>query len=314
MTAINVRCLGLCGNASKDELPAALQSILTICDDQGVACRLQPELAALVDRADLGRDDQALVDEADLMVALGGDGTMLATARLIGDSGTPLLGINLGSLGYLTDIPVSGLDVALRRVLAGDGVVVGRSRVHCTVWRGEKIYAEVSGLNDVVVNMGPLPRTLDLELRLGGTSLGRYLGDGIIFATATGSTAYSLSAGGTICDPELPGMLVTPICPHSLGVRPVILGGETDIELVLHEVGEGATLTADGQVATPLLADDHLTCHLTPPAVRLVKFHDSDFFQILRQKLRWGIAPRLRPSSHRYHAGCGEESDLDEDS
>ena len=311
MTAIKVRSLGLCGNASKDELPGALASILAICEEQGVSCGLQPPLAAAAGRPDLGREDKQLLVESDLMVALGGDGTMLATARIIGDTGIPLLGINLGSLGYLTDIPVDGLDVALRRVLSGDYVVVGRSRVHCRVTRNGQAHAEAVGLNDVVVNMGPLPRSLDLELRLGGTSLGRYLGDGIIFATATGSTAYSLSAGGTICDPELPGMLVTPICPHSLGVRPVILGGETDIELVLHEVSEGATLTADGQVATPLEADDHLTCHLTPPTVRLVKFHDSDFFQILRQKLRWGTAPRLRPGSHRYHAGCGEEPETD---
>jgi len=96
-------------------------------------------------------------------------------------------------------------------------------------------------------------------------------------------------------------MLVTPICPHSLGVRPLILGADTDIELVLHEVGDGATLTADGQVTTPLGAGDRLTCHLAPPAVGLVKFHDSDFFQILRRKLRWGVAPRLRPGSSRYH-------------
>jgi NAD+ kinase len=309
MTGIKVSCLGLLGNPSKKELPGALTRILDICDEQGIACRLQPLLASLLGREDLARDDDALLAEADVVVALGGDGTMLAAARFIGDAGTPLMGINLGSLGYLTDIPLPNLETALRRLLAGDCVVVGRSRVHCTVWRHDEQIDAVQGLNDVVVNMGPLPRSLDLELRLGGTSLGRYLGDGIIFATATGSTAYSLSAGGTICDPELPGMLVTPICPHSLGVRPVILGADTDIELVLHEVGDGATLTADGQVTTPLEAEDRLACRLAPPTVQLIKFHDSDFFQILRQKLRWGVAPRLRPGSQRYHPDC---DDLDE--
>jgi len=309
MSESSVRCLGLCGNPRKEDLLPALDLILGICDELGVAYFFQAKLAAQVDRTDLARDDDALVAESDLIVALGGDGTMLSAARLIGDTGTPLLGINLGSLGYLTDIPVSGLETALRRTLAGDYLLAGRSRVHCTVWRDGAVFGKAAGLNDIVVNMGPLPRTLDLELRLGGTSLGRFLGDGVIFATATGSTAYSLSAGGTICDPELPGMLVTPICPHSLGVRPVILGGETDIELVMHEVGDGATLTADGQVATPLQVLDRVTCHLTPPLVRLVKFPDSDFFQILRHKLRWGVAPRLRPSSPRYHADCDDDGD-----
>ena len=304
---IAVRQLGLCGNPARDEIQSAVATVLEVCGARGVQVALCRELAGVVGRPDLGRDDAELVAAADVMVALGGDGTMLATARLIGDSRTPLLGINLGSLGYLTDIPVEGLPTAIARVLAGDFVIAGRSRVHCTIWRGGREFAETAGLNDVVVNMGALPRTLDLELRVGGTSLGRFLGDGVIFATATGSTAYSLAAGGAICQPEVPGLLVTPICPHSLGVRPLVLGDDVRIELVLHEVGDGATLTADGQVATPLAMGDQLTCTLTSPIVRLVKFHDSDFFQILRHKLNWGVAPRIRTNSRRYHAGCDAE-------
>ena len=306
-----VRTLGLCGNPGRDELAAAMQRIIAVCDRRKVGCRIQDDLARGIGRDDLARDDDALLAEADLMVALGGDGTMLRAARLIGDTGTPLLGINLGSLGYLTDIPSTELDTALGRVLDGEYHLEGRSRVHCTIWRDGAQIGETAGLNDVCVNMGPLPRTLDLELRLAGTSLGRYLGDGIIFATATGSTAYNLSAGGAICAPGLPGMLVTPICPHSLGVRPIILAGDTGIELVLHEVGAGATLTADGQVATPLNAGDRLRCHLTEPVVQLVKFRDSDFFQVLRRKLRWGVAPRLRPASPRYHPDCDGDADPD---
>jgi len=161
----------------------------------------------------------------------------------------------------------------------------------------------VSGLNDVVVNMGPLPRTLDLELRLGEVTLGRWLGDGVIFATATGSTAYSMSAGGAICAPDVRGLLVTPICPHSLGVRPLILSDDVDVELVLHGVGDGATLTADGQIATPLKLGDRLTCHLGPPDLNLVKFSDSNFFRVLHQKLHWGIAPTIRTNSRRHRGG-----------
>ncbi len=294
-----VRCLGLCGNPVKDELETAIATIRGFCAERGLSYRLCHELAAILDEPAAARSDADLVAESDLLVALGGDGTMLRAARLIGDSGTPLLGINLGSLGYLTDIPLEDLATALRRVLDGDYHLAGRPRVRCRLLRGADAVQEVAGLNDVAVNMGALPRTLDLELRVAGTSLGRWLGDGVIFATASGSTAYNLSAGGAICSPEVAGLLVTPICPHSLGVRPLVVGAGADVALIIHEVGDSATLTADGQVATPIHNGDHLHCGLTEPTVQLVKFPDSDFFQVLRHKLNWGVAPRWRASSRR---------------
>jgi NAD+ kinase len=294
-----VRCLGLCGNPGKDELETAIATVRAICAERGVTYRLCHELARTLDEPDAALPDGELVTRSDVVVALGGDGTMLRAARLIGETGTPLLGINLGSLGYLTDIPLEELGTALRRVLDGTYHLAGRPRVQCEILREGRDPQAVAGLNDVVVNMGPLPRTLDLELRIDGTSLGRWLGDGVIFASATGSTAYSLSAGGAICAPDLPGLLVTPICPHSLGVRPLILGAGLAAELVVHEVGEGATLTADGQVAMPLGNGDRLRCRLGPASVQLVKFPDSDFFQVLRHKLNWGVAPRWRANSRR---------------
>jgi NAD+ kinase len=294
-----VRCLGLCGNPGKDELETAIATVRAICAERGITYRLCHELARSLDEPDAALPDGELVTRSDVVVALGGDGTMLRAARLIGETGTPLLGINLGSLGYLTDIPLEELGTALRRVLDGTYHLAGRPRVQCEILRAGRDPQAVAGLNDVVVNMGPLPRTLDLELRIDGTSLGRWLGDGVIFASATGSTAYSLSAGGAICAPDLPGLLVTPICPHSLGVRPLILGAGLAAELVVHEVGEGATLTADGQVAMPLGNGDRLRCRLGPASVQLVKFPDSDFFQVLRHKLNWGVAPRWRANSRR---------------
>jgi NAD+ kinase len=294
-----VRRLGLCGNPGKDELEEAIVTIRRICAARQVSYGLCHELAASLDEPDAARDEADLVAESDVLVALGGDGTMLRAARLIGNAGTPLLGINLGSLGYLTDIPVDGLGHALERVLDGDYLLDGRARVDCTLWRGDRRIDGVTGLNDVVINMGALPRTLDLELHLGGTTLGRWLGDGVIIATPTGSTAYNLSAGGAICAPDVAGLLVTPICPHSLGVRPLVVAGDVDAELVVHEVGDGATLTADGQVSVSLQNGDRLRFRLTEPQVRLVKFPESDFFQVLRHKLNWGVAPRWRPNSRR---------------
>ncbi len=300
----HVRRLGVCGNPRKADLRPAVSQLLEICRRRGVEFSICRDLTDLALDGATPRGDEDLVGSADVLVAMGGDGTMLRAARMIGDRGVPLLGINLGSLGYLTDVPVESLPTAIARVLDGDYFVVGRSRVRCAIRRDGAVAQEIAGFNDVVVNMGRLPRTLDLELQIGGTSLGRFLGDGVIFATATGSTAYSLSAGGAICQPELPGLLVTPICPHALGMRPLILNDTVDIQLLLHEVGAGATLTADGQFALPLQNGDRLSCRLTPPTVRLVKFHDSDFFEVLRHKLHWGMAPRLRAGSRRYHSGC----------
>jgi NAD+ kinase len=295
--------IGLCGNPRKDELQAAVDTVQAIGAEHGVTIAMHGDLAEQLEMTELGLSDTQLVSTSDLVIALGGDGTLLRAARMIGDSGTPLLGINLGSVGYLTDIPIEGLPDALRRILAGDYVLAARARVQAGVWRDGALITEVAGLNDVVVNMGPLPRTLDLDLRLGGTQIGRWLGDGVIFATAAGSTAYSLSAGGAICAPDVPALLITPICPHSLGVRPLILGDDVDIELVLHEVGDGATLTADGQVATPLLNEDLLRCQLGPAVVNLVKFRDSNYFQVLHQKLHWGVAPSIRMDSRRHRQG-----------
>jgi len=294
-----IATLGLFGNPAKEDLGPAIEIIAATCGDADVRLRCTRELASVHGDCGDALDEAELVAHVDAIVSLGGDGTMLRAARIIGTSGVPLLGINLGSLGYLTDVPVDELPEALRRLLAGEYHLEGRRRVRCSVWRDRGLLSEATGLNDVFVTMGPLPRTLEMELLLDGTSLGRFLGDGVIFATATGSTAYSLSAGGTICQPHLPGLLVTPICPHSLGVRPLILGDDVDIELLLHGAGGGATLIADGQTTLPLQSGDRLTSRLSPAEVQLVKFPESNFFRVLRHKLNLGAHPRVRPGSRR---------------
>ena len=141
--------------------------------------------------------------------------------------------------------------------------------------------------------MGSLPRALDMELTLDGDSLGRFLGDGIIVSTPTGSTAYSLSAGGPICHPSVLGLIISPICPHSLGMRPLIVSKDTKIELILHETGEGASLTTDGQKAIELADGDRVVFREADNEVALVKFPQSHFYRVLRHKLNWGGTKRL---------------------
>jgi NAD+ kinase len=289
-----IRTIGLFGNATKPEMPRALATIVARCGTAGVRVVAAHNLAAAAPDGVETLGPEELVAAVDLVIALGGDGTMLRAARVLGLTGVPLLGVNLGSLGYLTDVPLDELDAALDAVLSGDYHLEPRSRVYCSVWRGEERIAQASALNDLVVNMGTLPRALDLELRTDGDSLGRFLGDGIVVSTPTGSTAYNLSAGGPICHSAVPCLLVSPICPHALGMRPLVISNDTRIELLLHEAGEGAILTADGQKTNELQGGDRLSFREAHREVNLVKFPHSNFYRVMRHKLHWGGTARHR--------------------
>ncbi|MFO7609200.1 MAG: NAD(+)/NADH kinase [Candidatus Krumholzibacteriia bacterium] len=283
-----IGAIGVFGNPHKSRMPAALATIAAVCARTGTRLAADADLAAVLPAGVTAMPAEELVDQVDLVIALGGDGTMLRAARVLGLSGVPLLGVNLGSLGYLTDVPVEDLETALADVLAGGYRLDHRARVYCSVWRDGARIAQASALNDLVVNMGPLPRALDMELRLDEESLGRFLGDGVIIATPTGSTAYNLSAGGPICHSDVPCLLVAPICPHALGMRPLVVSQDTKIELVLHETGEGAVLTADGQKTNVLQDGDRLSFRQANREVSLVKFSPGNFYRVMRHKLDWG--------------------------
>lgn len=287
-----VRRLGVFGNPTKPDMPGALQEILGICQGAGVQVLASSDLDGALPAGVASVPNDQLVARAEVVVALGGDGTMLRAARILGTSGVPLLGVNLGSLGYLTDIPLDELASAVDRLLAGDFLLESRARVQGIAWRQGQEFARIRAFNDLVVNMGPLPRALDMEILLDGDSLGRFLGDGLIVSTPTGSTAYNLSAGGPICHAAVPCLLLAPICPHSLGMRPLIVAKDTKIELVLHETGEGAVLTADGQKTTLLANGDRLVFLGSDDEVNLIKFPESNFYRVMRHKLQWGAPAR----------------------
>lgn len=288
-----VSTLGLFGNPHKDDLPGAVQVIHERCREHGVKVVASADLAEAMPPYIPAVPNDELVEVADVVVALGGDGTMLRAARVLGLSGVPLLGVNLGSLGYLTDVPVQEVGDAIDTLLEGGCRLERRSRVYCSVWRDGGRIARSNALNDLVVNMGPLPRALDMELRLDDDSLGRFLGDGIIVSTPTGSTAYNLSAGGPICHSSVPCLIIAPICPHSLGMRPLIVSKDTRIELILHETGEGAILTTDGQKTFELADGDRVVFKEADNEVALVKFPQGHFYRVMRHKLNWGGTKRL---------------------
>ncbi len=283
-----IKRVGLFGNPNKNDLPGAVETIASLCTAAGASVFASEDLAEVIPATVPVLTNEDLIESVDVVIALGGDGTMLRAGRVLGLSGVPLLGVNLGSLGYLTDVPLDELSDAVEKLLAGQFHIDTRARVYCSVWREDAKIATANALNDLVVNMGPLPRAMDMELLMDGDSLGRFLGDGIIVSTPTGSTAYNLSAGGPICQSTVDCLLVAPICPHSLGMRPLIVADDTKIELILHETGEGAVLTADGQRTHTLADGDRLAFRESNREVNLIKFPQSSFYRVMRHKLNWG--------------------------
>jgi NAD+ kinase len=226
--------------------------------------------------------------EADAVVALGGDGTLLHTVRLLQGAERPLLGINLGSLGFLTDTPEDHAEEAVRRLLEGRYRIDSRMLLEASHLRLHGEPQVLVGLNDAVVH-GPGARVLDLSLRIGGVELGRTLADGVIIATPSGSTAYSLSAGGPVVSPRLQALVVTPISPHTLAMRPIVVAADEEIEIFLHRsAGGNAGLSVDGQTTLELAEGERITVRRAPRDLPLVVTADRTFYDTLRTKLGWG--------------------------
>jgi len=239
--------------------------------------------------AALGRDEPAFSPTAayDLVVVLGGDGTLLSVARAL-EPGIPILGVNLGNLGFLTEIGSAELYPALEHVLAGKFRTEARS-LFDVERRGDSGAVErFRVLNDAVITKSALSRIIDLTMEVDGHLIARYRSDGLIISTPTGSTAYNLSAGGPIVNPLLPVAVLTPICPHALSLRPIVVPGSSRIEVTLETQREEVFLTLDGQEGRELRYHETVAVTQSAAAVHLVKVRDRSFYDNLREKLRWG--------------------------
>ena len=225
---------------------------------------------------------------ADMLIVLGGDGTLLSVARLAGDCPTPILGINLGSLGFLTEITRDELAPVLTKLVAGELPIAERMRLDVTIRRAGSEVGRYLVLNDLVINKGALARIIDMEASVDDVYLTTFKADGLIIATPTGSTAYNLAAGGPIISPELSCLVISPICPHMLTNRPIIFGADAVIRIEVKFQDEDVVLTADGQVGTPLHGGDIVEIRRSPHPTLLVLSPTKDYFQILRTKLHWG--------------------------
>jgi NAD+ kinase len=255
--------------------------------ERGVAVRFDDTTG----RANVRRDrtgGDAIPAGTDLVIVAGGDGTLLSAARLAGPRGIPILGVNFGGLGFLTELQPEELYSALEHVLRGDFDIDERETLRVRFRRGRKLLGEYALLNDAVVTKSALARMLVIELRIDGTLVATYTSDGLIVASPTGSTAYNLSAGGPILDPRMSAFVVAPICPHAMSYRPLVVPGSVQIELTLRGVTEEAYLTLDGQVGFPMRQLDAIEVDRHPRAVRLVRVAGRGFFEILQRKLHWG--------------------------
>ena len=225
---------------------------------------------------------------ADLIVVLGGDGTMISTARLIGGGDVLVLGINYGSLGYLTDFRIEEMFPALESIIAGEYEIDRRVMLEAELWRDDKQIATGRVLNDVVMNKAALARIIEIDVHLNGLFVNSFRADGLIVSTPTGSTAYNLSAGGPIIYPSMNAVVFTPICPFTLTNRPIVIPDAATIELKLKDENEGVILTFDGQTGHTMLANDRVVIRKSEPTFNLVHPSNRNYFDVLRDKLKWG--------------------------
>jgi len=283
--------IGLIANLTKPIVRDAVH----VCRRELLTNGFQPVLSQTL-AAELGLKGAVVKQEemarfVDAVITLGGDGTFLMASRLVGKDKIPLLGINLGSLGFLAEVRHEEIASAISTLAEGNYRIEKRRKVSAAVEREGEIVCELTALNDVVLNMGATPRVLDLEVKVNSSSLGRYLADGLIVSTPTGSTAYSLSAGGPIVDPAMDALVITPICPHSLAVRPLLLHHNHPLEIILHDCPDGV-ISGDGQLLQHVITGDHIAFRRAHEPAYVIRLPRRNFFEIIREKLRWGGTPR----------------------
>lgn len=277
--------LGVVGHQGYEGLPDVLATLRRLAPALELALSFEETL-----RVKAG-DDAPVIDPAqvDAILTLGGDGTLLRAARIVENDPVPILGINLGRLGFLTCCPAEELEMALRRFAAGEYVVEPRMTLDARVRDGRGIErARWRALNDVVLHKGGFARVVTMRVQANGETVARYSADGIVLATPTGSTAYNLSAGGPVVFPTLETLLVTPVSPHTLALRPLVLPPTSEITVQAEGGPEELLVTVDGQVGATFAGGETLVVRRSDRPVLIVRFSEGSFFATMREKLHWG--------------------------
>lgn len=281
-----VETVGIMAKPGLEQGFAIVRELLGWLEARGIRARLDEAAAAYAGETGLPRGE--VPEGTQLIVVLGGDGTLLSAARALAGRPIPLFPVNLGGLGFLSAIAAAEIFDELERAFRGEHRIGRRKMLACRLERGGEAVASYVALNDVVVTKAALARMIDLQVHVDSHFVTGYKADGLIVATPTGSTAYSLAAGGPIVFPTVSALTLTPICPHMLTNRPVVLPDTSVIEITCHSKNEDTYLTIDGQVGKPLLRNDRIICRASAHTLSLIRPPRMRFFDVLREKLKWG--------------------------
>jgi NAD+ kinase len=273
----------------KPELEGVLAELTRWLEQHGCGYVLDPDSAAYLNRVnDAVERPEMPVHEPDVVLSLGGDGTLLSAARAFASTNTPIVGVNLGWLGFLTETPLNQMYETLEAWHAGTATIETRSLMCTELFREGQRFRRWDALNDVVLAKGAIARIGEFAIDLDGEFVARFRADGVIVSTPTGSTAYTLAANGPILMPSVDAMVMTAICPHLLTIRPIVVPGGSEIGMTIDSVPHETYITVDGQEAQELLLGDRVVCKRSDLSVRLLRLHANGLFNVLRAKLSWG--------------------------
>ena len=283
----DIKVVGIIAKPSIPHASTIVPELVGWLESRGLQVRFDKETAKYLHRHD-GRERNDVPDGTQLVSVLGGDGTLLSAARAVNGRDITLLPVNLGGLGFLTAVTLDELYPELERTFNGQQHIVARRMLHADLVRGDQVIQSFEALNDVVIAKTSIARMIDLETHVDSHYVSTYKADGLIVCTPTGSTAYSLSAGGPIMFPAVNALCLTPICPHMLTNRPVIVPDTSEITVICRARDKEAFLTVDGQVGEPLQHKDRIMCCCSSHSIKLIRPPKMLFFDVLRQKLKWG--------------------------
>lgn len=287
---MKIKNVGIIANMEKENIAGFAGALKKWLEARKIKVLLEANIAAAIGKSG-GFKIEVLASKVDLIAVLGGDGTMLRTARYVAHHRVPIVGINMGTFGYLTEVNLNETHAALELILQGDFLTEKRMMLDVKISRGKKILGSGIVLNDVIINRGNLSRIVELETSVDGQYLTTYKSDGLIISTPTGSTAYSLSAGGPIVFPGRDLIIINPICPHTLTNRPIIFPENSEVRITLWSKESGATVTLDGQQSYRISSGDVMTVKKSKHVTRLVLSPHRSYGEILRSKLGWGSLP-----------------------
>jgi NAD+ kinase len=290
MPPVPFQTIGIFSRPRRADISDVVRPLLDWLTKRGIRGLYDTETAESLRDDSGGKARDVLARECDLILVLGGDGTLIAAAREAAPLGIPVLPINLGSLGFLTSFTLEELYPALEETIAGHLEASERMMLTASLVRDGKVVESQRVLNEAVVTKGALARMIELELLIDGDFVCRYRADGLIVATPTGSTAYSLSAGGPIVHPGVESIILTPICPHTLTDRPLVVGDCCNVEVRLRGAAESVYLTLDGQKGLLMESEDRVLMARAKERLKLIQPHRKSYYEILRSKLKWGEA------------------------